>query len=56
MKPSVNIDFKKMAVAFRKHVLDKALNAGSTIIYMKDGMLIEEDPRTAQILKSIALH
>jgi ABC-type proline/glycine betaine transport system ATPase subunit len=53
MKPqSVNIDFTKMAVAFRKHVLEKALNAGSTIIYMKDGKLIEEDPKIFQTLKN----
>jgi ABC-type proline/glycine betaine transport system ATPase subunit len=42
---SVNIDFKRMAVAFRKHVLEKALNAGSTIIYMRNGKIIEEDPK-----------
>jgi len=44
---SVNIDFKKMATAFRLHVLKKALSAGSSIIYMKNGKIVEEDPATA---------
>jgi ABC-type proline/glycine betaine transport system ATPase subunit len=48
----VSIDFTKMAVAFRKHVLEKALNAGSTIVYMKDGKLIEEDPKIFLTLKN----
>ena len=41
-----------MAIAFRKHVLEKALNAGGTIIYMKNGKLIEEDPKNSQVLKN----
>ena len=51
MTSSVNIDFKKMSVAFRKHVLLKALKAGSTIVYMKDGELVEEDPKNVGHLK-----
>ena len=50
----VNIDFKKMATAFREHVRRKAMLAGSTIIYKKNGQLIEEDPATSKktILKA----
>lgn len=55
MKPKqVNIDFKKMGKAFREHVRKKATLAGSTIIYKKNGQLIEEDPATSKkiILKA----
>jgi len=50
----VNIDFKKMEKAFREHVRRKATLAGSTIIYKKNGQLIEEDPATSKktILKA----
>ena len=50
----VNIDFKKMATAFGEHVRRKAMLAGSTIIYKKNGQLIEEDPATSKktILKA----
>jgi len=41
----VNIDFKKMAVAFREHVRFKAAQAGSNIIYVQNGQLIEENPK-----------
>lgn len=46
--PQVNIDFKKMEKAFREHVRRKAMRAGSTIIYKKNGQLVEEDPATSQ--------
>ncbi|MBX2963045.1 MAG: hypothetical protein KF687_11075 [Cyclobacteriaceae bacterium] len=42
---AVNINFKKMAIAFRAHVRLKALQAGSTIIYVQNGQLIEENPK-----------
>lgn len=42
----VNIDFKVMQQALKQSVRDKAIKAGSTIVYLKDGCLIEEDPRT----------
>ena len=42
----VNIDFKVMQKALKKSVRDKAIKAGSTIVYLKDGRLIEEDPKT----------
>ncbi len=41
---AVNINFKEMAVAFRKHVRLKALNAGGNIVYLKNGHLVEENP------------
>ncbi len=46
---AVNINFKKMALAFRKHVRLKALNAGSNIIYLKNGQLVEENPKDSSI-------
>jgi len=50
----VNIDFKIMQRALKQSVRDKAIKAGSTIIYLKDGKLIEEDPKTLskRILKN----
>jgi len=44
-KEAVNINFKKMAVAFRAHVRLKAMQAGSNIIYVQNGQLIEENPK-----------
>jgi ribosomal protein L18E len=38
-----------MALAFRKHVRLKALNAGSNIIYLKNGQLVEENPKDSSI-------
>lgn len=43
----VNINFTKMAIAFRSHVRLKAAQAGSSIVYMKNGQLIEENPKDA---------
>ncbi len=52
--PQVNIDFKKMEKAFREHVRRKAMQAGSTIIYKKNGQLVEEDPATSKKIILIA--
>lgn len=41
----VNINFKEIAIAFREHVRIKAIQAGSNIIYMENGQLIEENPK-----------
>jgi hypothetical protein len=46
---SVKINFKQMEVAFRSHVRRKATQAGSSIIYIKDGQLIEENLKDATI-------
>jgi hypothetical protein len=56
MKPVVNIDFQRMGKAFQQHVREKAARFGSTIVYLKNGVLIEEDPRTHEhrVLKQIA--
>ncbi len=45
-KSQVNINFEVMAKAMREHVRNKATLAGSTIIYKKNGVLIEEDPKS----------
>jgi len=45
----VNIDFEKMAVAFRSQVRLKAFKAGGSIVYLKDGKLIEENLQKAKI-------
>ncbi len=42
----VNIDFKVMQQALKNSVRDKAIKAGSTIIYLKEGKVVEEDPKT----------
>lgn len=44
----VNIDFQIMAKAMREHVRNKATRAGSTIVYKKNGALIEEDPKNSK--------
>ncbi len=44
----VNIDFTVMAKAMREHVRNKAATAGSTIVYKKNGILIEENPRNSK--------
>jgi ribosomal protein L18E len=41
----VNINFKEMAIAFRDHVRFKAIQAGSNIVYLEKGQLIEENPK-----------
>lgn len=43
---NVNIDFKLMRKAIKQIVRDKAIKANSTIVYLQDGELIEEDPKT----------
>jgi hypothetical protein len=45
----VNIDFTVMQKAMKKAVREKALQFGSSIIYLKDGELVEENPRTKTI-------
>jgi hypothetical protein len=45
-KGIVNIDFQQMAKALRESVRKKAIYSGSTIVYMKSGCLIEENPQT----------
>lgn len=54
MSSKVNIDFQRMAKALQRHVREKAARSGSTIVYLKDGILMEEDPKTHRILKQIS--
>ena len=42
----VKNDFELMAKAYEAHVREKAILAGSTIIYAQNGQLIREDPKT----------
>lgn len=46
MKQQVQIDFEVMAKTFRELVVEKAIAAKSTIVYVEDGKLVEEDPAT----------
>ncbi len=48
MKSDVNIDFTVMKKTFRELVVAKAKKANSTIVYVENGQLIEEDPNTSQ--------
>lgn len=47
----VHINFPVMKKALREYVRKKAIAAGSTIIYMEKGKLIEENPKTSQKIK-----
>lgn len=49
-------DFPEHGKALQQHVRQKAARFGSTIVYLKNGMLLEEDPKTHQhrVLKQIA--
>jgi hypothetical protein len=46
-KKAVQINFEIMGKAFWEFVLQKAIKADSTIVYEKDGVLIEENPKTS---------
>jgi len=48
-KPLINIDFKKFRTSFREYVRSKAIEAGSTIVYVMDNKLVEEDPKSEKI-------
>ena len=49
MKQAVfNIDRKAMAKATAKHVRAKALKYGNELIYVEDGNIIAEDPKTGK--------
>lgn len=53
---AVNINFLKMAIAFRAHVRHKAMKVGNNIIYVQNGQLIEENPKdSSKIIKSKSL-
>lgn len=41
----VNINFIEMAKALRSHVREKAARSNSTIVYLKDGVIVEENPK-----------
>lgn len=42
----VHKNFKIRVKALREHVRHKAYIAGNTIVYLKDGQIIEEDSRS----------
>ena len=48
MNSSVNIDFEVMRYAVKKHAREKAIKFGSTLIYVENGRLIEEDPSSSK--------
>ena len=52
----VNTNFELLSLAFQKYVLEKAKQAGSTIVYKHGNLLIEENPKTLErkILKVYA--
>lgn len=55
---SVNIDFEKMQTALKLFARKRAEKAGSNIIYIQNGKLIKENPKTHQktILKSVSVY
>lgn len=52
MREPVKINFKKLSLAYRAHVRSKAKTAGSTIFYIENGDLIEENPADQSRIKS----
>lgn len=54
-KKLIEIDFKVMAKALKEHVRKTALLTGNTIVYLKNGEVVEENPATSEtrILKRI---
>lgn len=44
--PQVHIDFKKMQAAIKAYVRRKAEISGSNIIYVRNGQLIQENPKS----------
>ena len=42
----VHIDYDAMARAFSQHVREKAARVNGTIIYMRNGEFIEENPKS----------
>jgi hypothetical protein len=51
--PLVRIDFELLSKLFQEYVREKAKQFGSTIVYKKGDILIEEDPQdsTQRVLK-----
>ncbi len=47
-KPLVNIDFNIMAKAMKEYVHKAALLSGNTIVYIRSGEMVEENPKTRQ--------
>ena len=52
----VKIDPDKLSQSMRQFIREKAIAAGSTIVYQEDNNLIEENPATGEkkILKTYA--
>lgn len=50
MKMAINIDFEVMRHGLQEYAREKAKQYGSSIVYTKDGKLIEENPNERQII------
>ncbi|MBT9485651.1 hypothetical protein [Sediminibacterium sp.] len=48
-KRQVNIDFTSVGKSVEKFVRERAIKAGSNIIYKQDEKVVSEDPRTGNI-------
>lgn len=48
MNEKVNINFKVMRVAVKAYAKDKARKAGSSVIYLQDKKIIEENLQTSK--------
>ena len=44
----VKIDFDALSQSMRQFIREKAINAGSTIVYQENNCLIEENPATGE--------
>ena len=47
-KAKVNFDMEAMLNGLPSYIREKARKAGSCIIYVENGYIIKEDPRTGQ--------
>lgn len=52
-KSVVHIDFDALGRIFQAHIRAKAREAGGSIVYMKDGKIVEETPVRAGDNKSV---
>ena len=47
-KAEIHIDDEKLKLAMERHVREKALKAGNTIVYVEGEDIVSEDPRTGE--------
>jgi len=53
----VHINFDKMNKALTAHIREKAMRFNNTIVYLKDGVIVKENPTSKKytIVKNVSL-